>query len=137
MKGKFFLFGIALLFISAAGAESFAAVEWDVLRVLELDQKPRDAVMSANGKWIYVLTEKGEVLIYTPNGKIQGRIPVGDAVDGIKAGPREDILLLTSRKEATVKIITLDFIQTFDINGSPFKGPPDAPVAIVTFSDFQ
>jgi len=127
-----------LLFPMSEGVfESFASVEWDVRQILKIEQKPRDAVMSANGKWIYVLTEKGEVLIYAPNGKIRDRISVGDSIDGIKAGPREDILLLTSRKEATVKIITLDFIQSFDLKGSPFKGLSDAPVTIATFNDFQ
>lgn len=137
MKRKFFLFGIAVLFILAAAADSYAAVEWDVRQVLKLEQKPRDAVMSVNGKWVYVLTEKGEVLIYAPNGKLRDRISVGNSIDGIKAGPREDILLLTSRKDSTVQIITLDFIQNFTLKGSPFKGPANAPVAVVTFDDFQ
>ena len=84
-----------------------------------------------------MLTEKGEVLIYTSNGTIQDRISVGDSIDGIKAGPREDILLLTSRKDSTLQIITLNFIQNFNIKDSPFKGSADAPVVIATFNDFQ
>ncbi len=128
---------MVMFFILALGAQSFAAVEWHVRKTLKIGKKPRDAVMSINGKWIYVLTDEGEILIYAPNGKIRDRISVGDSIDGIKAGPRENILLLTSRKDSTVQLITIDFIQNINVKGSPFKGPPDAPVVIVTFNDFQ
>ena len=43
---------IVVLFLSSGVTEGFAAVELDVRRILKLDQKPRDAVMSANGRWI-------------------------------------------------------------------------------------
>jgi hypothetical protein len=64
-------------------------------------------------------------------------IAVGDSVDTIKAGPREDILFLSSRKDSTVQLITLEFIQNIDVSQSPFKGQADAPIAIAVFSDFQ
>jgi hypothetical protein len=137
LKRQFVFFAMVMFFILALGAESFSAVEWDIRQILKIGKKPRDAAMSANGKWVYVLSEEGEILIYASNGKIRDRISVGDSVDGIKAGPREDILLLTSREDSTVKIITLNFIQNFNIKGSPFKGLSDAPVVIATFNDFQ
>ena len=137
MKRQFFLFLLPLLFLSTGGVNSFATVEWDVRQILKTDKKPRDAVMSTSGKWIYVLTDEGQVLIYTPNGKLRDRISVGDSVDGIKTGPRDDILLLTSRKDSTVKIITLDFIFDINVEGSPFKGLVGAPVVIATFNDFE
>ena len=126
-----------LLLLFGGPAESLATMEWNVLQTLNIEKTPVDAAMSTNGKWIYVLTDSGEVLIYEPGGRLRDRITVGAAVDGIMAGPREDILLLTSRKDATVKIITLDFVQNINLEGSPFKGPADAPVVIVNFSDFQ
>jgi hypothetical protein len=92
---------------------------------------------SNNGKWIFVLTEKGEILIYTSAGKLEDTISVGKSVEGIKAGPREDVLLLTSGKAKTVQVITLDFIQKINISGSPFKGKAEAPVAVATFNDFE
>lgn len=137
MKRQSVFFLTILLFLLAGFAESFATVEWNVRHTLKIEKSPRDAVMSDNGKWIYVLTDEGEVLIYAPNGRLRGRIFVGDSIDGIKAGPREDTLLLTSRKDSTVQIITLDFIHNISIEGSPFKGPVDAPVVIATFNDFQ
>ena len=104
---------------------------------LSLKEKPRDAAMSLNGKWIFVLTEKGEILIYSSDGKLEDTISVGKGVEGIKVGPREDLLLLTSGKDKTVQLIILDFIQEINLAGSPVRGNPDAPVAIATFTDFE
>jgi hypothetical protein len=112
-------------------------VEWDVAGTLNLKEKARDAAMSLNGKWIFVLTEKGEILIYSLDGKLKDTISVGKSVEGIKVGPREDVLLLTSGKAKTVQIITLDFIQMINVSGSPYKGNADAPVAVATFTDFE
>jgi len=137
MNRKLALFFTILFFLFAGVAESLATVEWDIFQTLKIGKKLRDAVMSNNGRWIYVLTDEGEILIYAQNGRLRDRISVGDSIDGIKAGPREDILLLTSLKDATVQIITLDFIYPINVEGSPFKGLADAPVVIATFDDFQ
>ena len=137
MKHQVSIFLIVLFFLSAGVGESLATVEWNVRKTLKTEKNFRDVIMSIKGKWIFVLTDKGEVLIYTPNGRLKDRISVGDSIDGIKAGPRDEILLLTNRKEATVKIITLDFVFNMKVEGSPFKGPPDAPVVIATFNDFE
>ncbi|MEJ2365582.1 MAG: hypothetical protein P8017_13065 [Deltaproteobacteria bacterium] len=93
--------------------------------------------MSLNGKYIFVLTDKGEIHIYSSDGNLEGTISVGEGVEGIKLGPRDDVLLVTNAKDKTVQVILLDFIQHINLSGSPVKGNPDAPVAIVTFTDFQ
>lgn len=118
-------------------APSTAEVELNVANTLNLKETPRDTAMSLNGQWIYILTEKGEILIYNTNGKLEDTISVGKYVESIKVGPREDVLLLTSGKEKTVQIITLDFIQEINISGSPFRGKAEAPVVIATFNDFE
>ena len=137
MKSRFAIFLVTMLLLVTWLASSSATVEWDVQSTLKLDKKVRDAAMSNNGKWIFVLTEKGEILIYTSAGKLEDTISVGKSVEGIKAGPREDVLLLTSGKAKTVQVITLDFIQKINISGSPFKGKAEAPVAVATFNDFE
>jgi hypothetical protein len=131
MKSRFAIFFVTLVLLFTWLASSPATVEWDVAGTLNLKEKALDAAMSNNGKWIFVLTEKGEILIYTSAGKLEGTISVGKSVEGIKAGPREDVLLLTSGKA------TLDFIQKITISGSPFKGKAEAPVAVATFNDFE
>ena len=137
MKMRLAIFLVTLFLLIAWVATSPATVEWDVAGTLSLKEKPRDAAMSLNGKWIFVLTEKGEILIYSSDGKLEDTISVGKGVEGIKVGPREDLLLLTSGKDKTVQLIILDFIQEINLAGSPVRGNPDAPVAIATFTDFE
>ncbi len=137
MKRICVIFLITLAILMAWFAPSTATVELNVANTLNLKETPRDTAMSLNGKYIYVLTVKGEILIYASNGKLKETLSVGEHVESIKVGPREDILLLTSGKEKTVQIITLDFIQVINISSSPIKGNPDAPVAIATFNDFE
>jgi len=137
MKNRFTIFLVTLFLLFTWVPTSSAAVEWDVLGTLNLKEKPRDSAMSLNGKYIFVLTDKGEIHIYSSDGNLEGTISVGEGVEGIKVGPRDDILLVTNAKDKTVQIIILDFMQQINLSGSPVRGNPDAPVAIVIFSDFQ
>lgn len=114
-----------------------AAVEWDVTKTLNIGKKPLDVAVSNNGRWIFVLTQQGSILIYSGDGKLEDEVSVGKHIDGIEVGPEEDILLLSSRKNKTVQILLLAFIQNFDNTNSPFKGRADAPVEIAVFGDFQ
>jgi hypothetical protein len=112
-------------------------VEWDVKETLKLESPPVDLAVSLNGRYLFVLTDQGSILIYSGDAKLEDKISVGRQVDGIKVGPEEDVLLLTSKKNKTVQIVLLEFIKDIDISNSPFKGPADAPVEIAVFSDFQ
>ncbi len=111
--------------------------EWNLLKTVKIEGTPLDMAISKHGSWVFVLTEQGEVLIYSPDSTLDGRILVGKSIDGIKPGPREDTLLLSSRKGKTIQIIAFDFIREINVAGSPFKGPSDAPVVIAVYSDFQ
>ena len=137
MKRKGFIFLLTLFIILGLSTQCFATVDWDIPKTLNLESPPLDVDISRNGNWIFVLTDQGEILIYSSNGSLDSKIKIGNHVDQIKAGPIDEILLLKSRKDKTVQILTLDFIKTIDISGSPFKGPADAPVAIAVFSEFQ
>jgi DNA-binding beta-propeller fold protein YncE len=112
-------------------------VEWNVYKTMQLDATPIDVALTADGRRIFVLTEKGQVLIYSSTNKMEAKIDVGKHVDQIKLGPRGETLILRSGKNKTVELVTLDFIQKINITGSPFKGPQDAPVVIAVFDDFQ
>jgi len=137
MKRRYTLLFCIPFVILTWSALGNALVEWDIPRTLKLEKTPIDVAVSRNGRWIYVLTDQRDILIYSGDGKLNDNISVDKSVDGIKAGPRENVLLLTSRKDKTVQVLVLDFIQDIDVSGSPFKGPADAPVVIAVFSDFQ
>lgn len=128
---------LALLLVAMVSLNSSAEVEGDIQRTLKLQEAPVDVAVSLSGKWLFVLTRTGSIQIYTPDGRLEGQLTVGSQVDGIRVGPREDLLLLTSRKDKTVQIMALDFIRSINVTGSPFKGADEAPVVIAVFSDFE
>jgi hypothetical protein len=128
---------LALFLIPVLFSSGLATVEWNIQRTLNLKVAPVDVAISQNGRWIFVLTDTGSIHIYTPNGQLKEKINVGSQVDQIKVGPREDLLLLTSRQNKTVQVLTLDFITPVNVAGSPFKGSADAPVVIAVFNDFE
>ncbi len=137
MKQKILIFLAAVLTIVVFSAESFARVEWDVQQKLKMDTPPVDVAVSTDGKWIFVLNDSGNILIYSSKGKLEDKMSVGSHVDQIRVGPKDNLLLLSSRKNKTVEVLAIDFIHKINISGSPFKGPVDAPVVIAVFSDFQ
>ncbi|MCP4374435.1 MAG: hypothetical protein GY797_40980 [Deltaproteobacteria bacterium] len=114
-----------------------ASVEWNVLKTLQLEAAPIDVAVSPDGKLIFVLTEQGQILIYSSGGPLKDKIEVGNHFDHIKVGPKGKNLILNSRKNKLVKVITLDFIQDINVSGSPFKGSEDAAVVVAVFDDFE
>ena len=114
-----------------------ASVEWNVLKTLQLDTAPIDVAVSPDGKLIFVLTEQGQILIYSSGGPLKDKIDVGNHFDHIKVGPRGEKLILNSRKNKSVQVITLDFIQDINVSNSPFKGSEDAAVVVAVFDDFE
>jgi predicted DsbA family dithiol-disulfide isomerase len=137
VKQKYIFCLLAVLITAGLSTQSPAFVEWNIHKTLKLDTQPLDVAVSTNGNSIFVLTKSGKIQIYSPDGKLKDKIDVGHHVDQIKSGPREEWLFLSNRKNKTVEILHIDFIQQIDISGSPFKGVESAPVTIAVFSDFQ
>ena len=129
---------IVSLVLAISVSVGSATLEWEILRTLKLDSPPLDMAVAPDGKFVYILTDKGEIQIYDlGDGRLKDKIEIREPVDQIKVGPGGDQLFVTDRQNKTVKVIGLDFIKQITINGSPFKGPEDAPVVIADFSDFE
>ena len=137
MKTRLVVFLLVLVVLLTLCPHSEAEVEWNVTKTLNIEQTPLDVAVSLDGKWIFVLTDQESVLIYSVDGSFVDSLSVGSEVDGIKVGPWEGVLLLSSSKNKTVQILLLSFIQNIDTSNSPLKGRVDAPVEIAVFSDFQ
>ena len=137
MKTRFVVFLLVPVILLTFCFHGDAAVEWDVQKTLNVGKTPLDVAVSLDGRWVFVLTDQGSILIYSRDGKLEDEVPVGKHVDDIEVGPDVDRLFLSSQKSKTVQILVLEFIQNFDVSNSPFKGPADAVVAIAVFSDFQ
>ena len=139
MISRFTKFSLATVFLTVLTTASWvlAAVEITPQKTLKTDGVPVDVAVTQDGNLTFVLTDSGSVLIYDQTGKLTDTIEIGPHIDQIEIGPRGERLFVASRKNKTVEIITLDFIHEINTLGSPTKGPPEAPMVIAVFSDFQ
>jgi protein-disulfide isomerase len=130
---------IAFSFVISMSFQVSAAenVEWKTLSTLQMEAPSRDVALSPDGSKIFVLSETGNVHIYSAAGEPEGIIEVGKEADQIRVGPKGDLLILNSRRNRSIRIIQLTYVQDIDVSGSPFKGPEDAPVVLTIFDDFE
>ena len=127
----------AVVIVAAANVWAAENVEFNILRTLRLETTPIDVAITPDGRQIYVLNDRGEILVYSSTHKLEGKIKVDNQVDQIKLGPRGDTLILTSSQIKTIQLATVDFIKNINTTGAPFKGAEYAKVEIVVFDDFQ
>lgn len=116
---------------------SFASVDWSIRKEIPVKDKAKDVAASANGKYIYVLTEDNRILIYTVTGVFQDEINTGSQIGSIAAGPREDMLFLYNAGSSAVEILRIDFLKKINTTGSPYLGNPEATVIVAVFTDYQ
>jgi protein-disulfide isomerase len=130
---------ILILFIAAIMAPSagLADVDSRILGQLTLEVSPLDMSTSRNGKWIYLLTGPGDLLIYSAQGRLNGKIQVGPGFDQVESGAEEDQVYLLNRKEKRLQVVEISYTFDIDTSQSPYKGSADAPVVIVEYTDFQ
>jgi len=128
---------VPVVLCSVAVVLAVEPAEWSVLRTLQLDAAAVDVALSPDGRRIFVLTDQGEILVYSSNEKPDAKMEVGRDVSQITVGPTGDTLILNNRKSRTVQLVSVDFVQNIKIEGSPFRGSKDAPVVIAVFNDFQ
>ena len=137
MKSRSFQVCVGIFLVVAAVSVCYAEVEWQIINTLTIDGTPLDMAISPDGRFIYVLTEDGNIRIYSAGGTLQDTVAVGPQIDRIKLGPKGEHLIVSSRKNKTLQIISLNFVHNISSSGSPTRGPKDAPVVISVFSDFQ
>jgi protein-disulfide isomerase len=126
--------GLLLLFISTS---CLADVDLNLKSELKFKTPPVDMTFSRDGQWLYVLLKNGELVIYTYQGQMKGRIDVGPGFDKIEPGPLQDEIYLLSRKDNRIQIIEATPSRGIDDSASPYKGAVDAPVVIAEYTDFQ
>jgi hypothetical protein len=133
---------ILLVFLIAAGT-GFSqqtvqpAMEWKIVKELDLKAAPLDVSSSEDGRWLFILTP-GEIIVYSvPQDTITARIPVGEEFDRISSLPGPDRLSISSSARKTLQLILLERVHQIDVSGLPFKGAADAPIIVAVFTDYQ
>ncbi|HVN24359.1 MAG TPA: hypothetical protein VMT71_10350 [Syntrophorhabdales bacterium] len=133
---------LSLLFMFMGGLTMFArsleaAMEWSVLKTIDLKSAPLDVAPSLDGQWIFILTP-GELHTYSvQEGKVTDQIAVDKNFDRIAAVPRTNVISISSSAKKTVQIVMLQPVYKIDVMNAPFKGPKDAAVTLVVFDDYQ
>ena len=140
MSKRIFILSIFLSFMSGLlwiDQPSATNLDWQIINQIKLEGEPLDIATSADGRWLFVLTQT-EVLVYsTAEGNVINRIPVGENFDRLTHSAIKNTLILGSGSGKALKIIQLEVIHTIDISGLPFKGPEHALATIVVFGDYQ
>lgn len=136
MKRKCIFSLFAAFLVLCVWGMSSAEVELTIERTLKPEGGITDVAVSADGKWIYILTGQGTIHVCGADGRLHGTVRVDESTDRMRIGPQEDMLILTNRS-GFVQVVTVDIIQDINVAGSPFKGAAEASVVITVFSDFQ
>ena len=137
MKWKTAAVMAVFLFAALCQSPLLAEVDLDILKTLKINDTPLDVAFATNHNYIYVLTEKGQILVFDPAGHQVDQMQVGTQYDQMRVVPGSDVIFLTSRKNKLVQIVQLGFVQQIDTSDSPFVGPANAPVVIAVFSEFE
>lgn len=132
---------IALIFaafaVSALAAPAHAEIDWRRLGSIDAGGVPVDVAISPDGRRTFILIEGGDVLVYLTGGKLEGRIKTGVPATGLEVSPMGNRLLLVDRGNREITVVEVEFSFSFDLAGSPIKGPAGAPVTVTVFNDFQ
>ena len=136
MKFRFILCMCSAVLL-IAGAHAHAGFELQGQKTIDLKASPVDIAVSQDGKWTFILTSEGKVQVLAMDGKLVQTLEGGEGFNRIQFSQPGNRLLLSSTRNKAIKILSLDLVHTFDIAGSPYKGPEKAPVLIAVFNDFQ
>lgn len=125
---------LLLLGISSSWADN--SIDVRMLRSVNLGTDPVQVASTADGQRIYVLTEQGEVRLFSTNGEPLGSFDAGPGVTGITP-QGNNRLILEMGQQKQLLLVALDPIVHLSATGSPVLGAENAPVTITIFDDFE
>lgn len=132
------LTGILVFFLIFITVDCGAiTVDWQTAETIRTAAAPREVKVSADGRYTFILTDDGEVHIYSAEGVLQDTVKAGGPIDSIEVAPAGDRIFLIDSSGKAIRIVDLTYIQEIKTAGAPYKGPADAPVVLAVFSDFE
>ena len=74
----------AVVIVAAAAVNIFAAgnVELNIIKTLQLEATPIDVAITPDGRQIFVLNDRGEILVYSSGQNLEGNIKVNNQSKG-------------------------------------------------------
>ena len=114
-----------------------AAIEWEVLKTLNLEENPLDIANSLDGTKAYILGKKIIYIYSIERGEITDKITLTDEFSRLSVSPDGESLFLASTDGKKVSIIKVSTVFDIPIGASPVIGDKNAPVRIVAFLDYQ
>jgi protein-disulfide isomerase len=133
MRKALLILLVQLLISSPLLADS---VDVRLLRSVNLSADPEQVVTTADGQRIYVLTEQGEVQLFSANGDLLGTFEAGPDVTGITPQGTNRLVLEMGQKKQLM-LVALEPVVQISAASAPSLGPEDAPVTIAIFDDFE
>jgi protein-disulfide isomerase len=114
-----------------------AAVEWEVLKTLTLEESPLDIANSLDGTKAYILGKKTIYVYSVERGEITDKISLKDDFSRISVSPDGESLFLADTEGKNLSIIKISTVFDIPVGASPVIGDNNAPVRIVAFLDYQ
>ena len=111
--------------------------EWTLKREFNVEQVPLALSASPDGKMLYILVP-GKVLLYSlSEKKVTDFMPVDRDLDKLAFSGKDNLFMLSSSRNTSVKVFQLESRSRIDLAGSPVRGGDTASVTIAVYSDFQ
>jgi len=126
-----------MLALLLASGQAYADLEWQMQKPLELSQTPLATVSSPDGKRLYVLGDQGRIEVYDALGRRETTIEIPFKAERLDITADGKRLYLSEAGKKRLQVIELAERYAIPLGNSPFKGPADAAVSVVVFSDFQ
>jgi hypothetical protein len=135
LKGFLIAITAAMLLVSPqALADRFEQLE---TKEITIQGEAVDLAVTSDGRWTFVLTNRGEVTVYNATGKMIQTIKVGRGYECLEYDGTGKRLFLSGSGQQKLKVITLTLRYEIDPEASPILGPRNTPVTLAVYTDFQ
>jgi len=127
------LWGLSVIPDESQGAE----VDLRLQHKVRFESTPLSVAASPDGKTVAVLTDKGEVEIFSHTGDRKAVIKVTPGSSGLAMSSDGRKLYVIDNEGKNLQMLTLEYVLMLETANRPFRGPENAPVVIVEFADHE